>query len=242
MRLLSTIFIIFSVVSTACFGEVPQLVNFQGKLFDSEGNARSGAVSLSFEVYDAASGGNLLWGPQTFDSVSLTEGYFNVILSIEDATAGGETIDVAFSEENTFLQIIDGDTPISPRQQILSVPYAINALHGVPAGAVMPFNLDACPSGWSEFVQANDRFILGKGAKALGETGGEERVTLTVEEMPRHNHAHRVYGTGSSSNNPTGTVTRDSTLYNFTPTEHAGGSQSHNNMPPYISLLYCSKD
>ena len=32
---------------------------------------------------------------------------------------------------------------------------------GVPAGAVMHFNLGTCPSGWSEFTDGEGRYIVG---------------------------------------------------------------------------------
>jgi hypothetical protein len=35
----------------------------------------------------------------------------------------------------------------------------------VPAGAVMAFNLDACPTGWANFDNANGRMVIGSGTR-----------------------------------------------------------------------------
>lgn len=66
--------------SLSAMAAVPQMVNYQGKLTDADGNIRQGSVNLSFEIYDgAASGATKKWGPQVFNNVPLIEGSFNVI-------------------------------------------------------------------------------------------------------------------------------------------------------------------
>lgn len=103
----------------------------------------------------------------------------------------------------------------------------------------------------------------------VGSTGGKSMVKLDVQHMPAHNHGgntgpngghnHSVtineampqnYGHGSdgwnsanldakSSGNPYGTT---STVANHTHTiNSAGGSQAHDNMPPYYALAYIMK-
>lgn len=79
------------------------------------------------------------------------------------------------------------------------------------------------------------RVIVGVSSNyQAGATGGEEKHTLTVDEIPSHNHAvYMGYGAGSKgpgwarvdSNNPNNPWQR---------TFSTGGSKSHNNMPPYI--------
>lgn len=86
----------------------------------------------------------------------------------------------------------------------------------------------------------------------LGETGGEPFVTLLQTEMPLHTHnvqavnkigEDRVPGptealsisTGMNLYLPTGTAT----LMSPQATAPYGGSLPHNNMQPYLTLLYC---
>lgn len=85
----------------------------------------------------------------------------------------------------------------------------------------------------------------------LGQTGGEEAVTLTVAQMPAHVH-NPVADAGVGSNiAPAGNYWATQTqvfLYNNAPSSLAamapqaigatGGGQPHDNMPPYLVLNY----
>ena len=68
----------------------------------------------------------------------------------------------------------------------------------------------------------------------IGQTGGEQTVTLTTEQLPSHSHGS-VY-----SQHATGT--KDKAWYSASGSSVAygtvatGGGQAHNNMPPYIQV------
>jgi len=98
--------------------------------------------------------------------------------------------------------------------------------------------------------QIKDRFLLAAGDNyAVGSTGGEAQHTLTVDEMPEHKHSSDSYQFGY----PNSTVYKDNyctwvnrgTIETNTPptaesgpvrTSFVGGSQPHNNMPPYLAV------
>lgn len=101
----------------------PSLVNYQGRLTSSDGNGVTGTRKLEFNVYDET--GSKHWGPQIFGSVTVVDGHFNVILGTDTT---GRGIAEAFDGKERFLGIkVDDSVEISPRQQILSTPYAIQA-------------------------------------------------------------------------------------------------------------------
>lgn len=87
--------------------------------------------------------------------------------------------------------------------------------------------------------QIKDRFLLSAGdTYTAGSIGGETTHTLTVNEMP--SHSHNVYGAMSGNNwaitntgNDWQMTTKSWNIDMITPT---GGSQAHNNMPPYLTV------
>ena len=86
--------------------------------------------------------------------------------------------------------------------------------------------------------QIKDTFLLACGdTYAAGTTGGEATHTLTVAEMPSHNHAIEMTSGGVAyqvERVPFGnqSVWGNSTL----PIKPTGGNQPHNNMPPYLAV------
>ena len=96
------------------------------------------------------------------------------------------------------------------------------------------------------------RFILSSGQgdkltnRTVAETGGSEKVTLTVEQIPSHSHSVEdayfaehspPYNMGGS-----GDTDWDNGLWKrYINTGNTGGSQSHENMPPYYVLTYIMK-
>lgn len=86
-----------------------------------------------------------------------------------------------------------------------------------------------------------DRFILGAGnSYGVGVTGGEATHTLTIAEMPYHNHGiHTYYSSGVQAP----IVTRYDGRYDagIVGSEYTGGGLAHNNLPPYYALCFLYK-
>ena len=107
------------VFSVASYAEIPHLINYQGKLSDKDDNPLEGAYDITFRVYDALTGGNLLW-EEVHTGITIQKGIFSVIL-------GSVTnLDLSF-DAPYFLEIKVGAEVMSPRQKITSVGYAIRA-------------------------------------------------------------------------------------------------------------------
>ena len=154
------------------------------------------------------------------------------------------------------------------------------ANHLVPKGVINMWSgsVDDIPLGW-QLCDGTDgtpdlrgRFIVGYSDTdsdygTIGATGGEKLHTLTIDEMPLHNHGGKT-GTESAkhnhgfnmtirSNSSRGTTGSESLYSTFTKgdnltinnntTDHThtitaqGANQPHENRPPYYVLAYIMK-
>ena len=86
-----------------------------------------------------------------------------------------------------------------------------------------------------------DKFLIGAGGdyEILTE-GGEASHTLTIDEMPSHNHSLRGSGGGTQCfcYYPGGDAIRGGDVFHAEQTTitATGGGQAHNNMPPYRAV------
>jgi len=102
------------------YGEIPHLINYQGRLTIS-GVVQTGTqiVTMTFKIWDAESGGNERW--EETQTVSVINGIFNVLLgSVKPIEAG------AFQGEHAWLETLIGSTSLG-RQRIVSVGYSYMA-------------------------------------------------------------------------------------------------------------------
>ena len=106
-------------------------VNYQGRLADDAGAPLSGSYAMTFGLWDAPSGGSLVWGPESHAAVPVSEGLFSVGLG--SLTPGG--IPTSAWDGDRYLEIAVGGETLSPRELIRSVPVAGMALT-VPDGAI----------------------------------------------------------------------------------------------------------
>jgi len=106
----------------ASTGEVPHLLNFQGRLDDADGQVvPDGDQTLIFRLFDAPAGGTQLW--QETQIVTTTDGLFNVLLGSVTPIP-----DAAFDADSCYLEVEpQGSAPLSPRSRITSVAYARRA-------------------------------------------------------------------------------------------------------------------
>lgn len=124
----------------------------------------------------------------------------------------------------------------------------------IPIGLIAIWNkpsTEPIPKGWQECMDLRGRFPLGWNPddldfNELGREDGEKEHTLTIQEMPEHNHEYEdvyyseahghvgvpnAFGSARSDNDNSGHQMRR-TSYN------KGGNEPHNNMPPYRIIRY----
>ena len=117
--------------------------------------------------------------------------------------------------------VIEWDGTGIPKAPDLSTPEKVAAFYGYGT--------------WERY--GVDRVTIGAGGEyAAGSTGGEKEHTLTIEEMPSHNHSVMSTDgqTTSQSFYPLQMLTKPGEFADNNAILQSGGSQPHNNMPPYI--------
>ena len=114
--------------------------------------------------------------------------------------------------------------------------------HPYPVGSIYMSvnNTDPSTLFGGTWEQIKDMFLLSAGdTYAAGSTGGEAQHTLTVEEMPEHQHSLH-YRSIYSGDGSTSAITSKSYSSGSTSKENGaiatGGGQAHNNMPPYLAV------
>ena len=88
---------------------------------------------------------------------------------------------------------------------------------------------------WSKIAEGQCLIQAGRNY-ALGSTGGESTHTLTVSEMPNHDHALSHFRGSRNIQHGgdfTSLITTGDTRYS---TQETGGGQAHNNMQPYLAV------
>lgn len=161
------------------------------------------------------------------------------------------------------------------RTSLGAVPYAVSAESAdratgtlaqqvVPAGAVMAFDLDACPAGWTALASAKGRAIVGTTTGlARGALVGNDSLALSTAQIPAHSHkitdpghAHSPPGTNfiiAGGGNPSVKIATDGGSFNpaattanattgITGTDAAGGGEPFDNRQASLALLYCKKN
>ena len=228
-------------ITSPLFAEIPHLISYQGKLGDKDGKPLTGSYNITFRIYDAETGGNLKWS-EAHSGVVVNKGYFSLMLG------SLTTLNLPFDQPYWLTIQVGGDPEMTPRQRLASSGYAYRAEsakaadNGVPIGCIIMWSgaIANIPNGWALCDGTNgtpdlrDKFVVGAGTSYNpGNTGGEVFHTLTIAEMPRHNHSHnyvsRGYGEGNASSATEGSDA---------PTSYTGGDQAHENRPPYYALAY----
>jgi microcystin-dependent protein len=203
----------FLVPRSAFSSDIPDAINYQGKLTDNLGNVvTSGYYEIQFRVWDhptLAGAGNLIWG-RSFPLHVMSDGIFNILLSNDGGAitnpVSPATNDIrqAFEGEDRYLGLtitrnpagaVGSPTEISPRQCLVSAPYAIHAQNATLAqqatmalfasNAAHAVNADAASAGFnvtgnlavSGSATANGGLVV-HGPSALGGSLGVGGATV----------------------------------------------------------------
>jgi hypothetical protein len=121
---------VLSIVFSAKTAPPPSVMTYQGKILVGGASATT-SLNMYFLLYDAPSGGNLLYtaagtlGSPTSISVTPNAGLFSVIFG----EGGTNTLDPVIFKNNSdmYLEVQVETETLTPRKRITSAPYAFNA-------------------------------------------------------------------------------------------------------------------
>ena len=105
-------------ISSAVFA-IPDSLTLQGKLTNLGGTAQTGTFNFTFKIYDAYTGGNVLWKDDDRDITTDANGIYDVILYNLSA--------LNFSEQYYLGITVSTDNESKPRINLTSSPYSFRA-------------------------------------------------------------------------------------------------------------------
>jgi hypothetical protein len=147
-------------VATATNTVVPPLVNFSGVLTDVNGKPLTGAVGVTFSLYQEQQGGSPLW-LETQNVKPNSAGRYTVMLG--SATSQGIPTNLFASGEARWLSVQVQGQAEQPRVLLVAVPYALKALDAQTLGGKPASAFQAASSIASGNV--NSATITGTGKK-----------------------------------------------------------------------------
>ena len=184
MRFVVILSILLLAVAGIATANVPARVPVQGYLTDTAGIPIDGPVQIEIRLYDVQSGGTAWYAETqvvTVDNGELTA-YVGSVMPLDMTQFRGATPYVGIT--------LAGESEMTPRLALGSVPYAAYAQEtaAVPTGAVMMFDLTACPPGWAELTGARGRALVGLpvGGTLAGTVG------TALGDLEDRAHAHVV--------------------------------------------------
>ncbi len=104
--------------------QIPQLINYQGRLTNKDGTPATGTYEMQFKIYSDTTSLIPIWGEK--QNIVVTNGIFNVLLGSENTFR--DTLFASAGERYLGIQV-GADAEMKPRFRLTSVPYAMQALY-----------------------------------------------------------------------------------------------------------------
>lgn len=104
--------------------EVPQLLNYQGRLTDNLGDPLNGSFSIQFLIYNDPTAGSTIW-TETHPTVNVTDGVYQVLLGSVTPLPQ----DLFTASIDRYLELVVAGETLTPRTRFTSVSYALQTAH-----------------------------------------------------------------------------------------------------------------
>jgi hypothetical protein len=186
MKPLFQIFVIGALLvllATLSSAQVPQMINYQGKLTTPAGAPVNDTLHMVFSIYSDTGGANLLWA-ESQPAVMVEKGVFNVLLGSVDSIPYS-----VFDGSTRYLGVQVGGEEITPRRPMVSVGYAFHSAtadsaFNVSAAGILSVDGVSNPGGNVDLIQTN----------AITITPNDPANTITIGEThsARTDNPHQV--------------------------------------------------
>lgn len=151
---------------------IQRLISYQGLLTQPSGLPLSdGNYGLVLRLYDAESGGNLIFEEQ--QQVTVVKGLFNVLIGSATPLAG-----VNFNQQLYLETALTGQAPFLPRTRLAVVPYAIRAEWADLAGGLAD---DA--SGVVRSLNGAEGHLTVKGENGIAVTRDGDTIRIAFTQL-----------------------------------------------------------
>lgn len=177
MKKILILALLCSAASGAAIADVPAQFNYQGRLTKQDGSSIvDGEYSVTFTIYDAPEAGNVLW--QDINPVTTKEGFFNTIIG-----AGTNKLDLSGVDFSKSLYLgirVATDAEMTPRVQLVGVPYAMQAKAAIHADS-------ADNATHADNADSADNADNATNADKLGNVAASQYLTITAGSVKTSN-------------------------------------------------------
>lgn len=129
--------------------QAPEMFRYQGRLVDGT-NLVNATLPMSFKLYDALSGGNKLYEDSA--AVTVVDGLYSTMIG-DDTVFGSLTN--ALTNATVCLELTVNGTALSPRERLVSVPYALNVPAPAPNGDPTAVSNEVINARWTKNFYVN---------------------------------------------------------------------------------------
>jgi len=141
-------------MTSGLYAATSDLLSFQGKLTDSSGNPISGTYTITFKIYNVATGGAALW--QEPQDVPVNAGNYSAIL-------GSITpLGLAFNTDYWLSVKVGADAEMTPRYRLTPAPsafYAKSAQDASTLGGQLPGDFAAATHNHNTIYGSSDKSV-----------------------------------------------------------------------------------
>jgi len=150
-RMIAAVMVTLAWLASPSAAEVPSLINYQGRMLDHNGNLVSSNVNINVAIYTAETLGDVVY-TENVGTVPVNNGVYSLMF-------GANKIQLvnAFANPESWLEVSVNGIKVSPRQRLVSVPYAVIA-DTVPDGSLTGEKL-ARESVWPEHEGRNNTVV-----------------------------------------------------------------------------------